>query len=259
MQQLAQHIGIAMSKELVIDYNTDRPGPRNMDRPGLPPSLTDRPPALTSKPLRTRMALADAPSQTLKEPTSDAPKTKKKKKRKVRHAPAAELVPVEAPKKTATAAELVPVEAPKKKTGKKRKHAHAPLASGVGGPDPVEAPEKKKGKKSGVGGPDATSMAASMFTKLMHRDAKKKSKGKNDTTGKKTKGKKTAKGKTETTGKAATKGNMALKRPAAAPKAPKIPVLGCSKCRYLKFGCTACRIRRDKIVKELGIVDPLFG
>jgi hypothetical protein len=90
--------------------------------------------------------------------------------------------------------------------------------------------------------------------KTTNRDAEKKTNERTVTTGTKT-----TKGKTETTGKAATKGNMALKRPAAAPKAPTIPVLGCSKCRYLKFGCTKCRIRRDMIIKELGIVDPLFG
>ena len=36
-----------------------------------------------------------------------------------------------------------------------------------------------------------------------------------------------------------------LKKPAASKKLAGIPPLGCSKCRYLKRGCTACKTRRD--------------
>jgi hypothetical protein len=55
--------------------------------------------------------------------------------------------------------------------------------------------------------------------------------------------------KAETTLKAATKGNMALAMPA------KIPPLGCSKCRYLEFGCGECIVRRDAVLRQLGIIN----
>ena len=69
--------------------------------------------------------------------------------------------------------------------------------------------------------------------------------------------------KTETTLKAATKFNMALEMPAKIPPLSltlrdtghfiKIPPLGCSKCRYLEFGCTECILRRDEVLSKVGI------
>ena len=69
--------------------------------------------------------------------------------------------------------------------------------------------------------------------------------------------------KTETTLKAATKVNMALEMPAKIPplcltlrdtgRFIKIPPLGCSKCRYLEFGCTECILRRDEVLSKVGI------
>jgi hypothetical protein len=255
IQQLADHMGFDKRDDLDIKYDMGSRAQRNADGGVLLPRYTYQPRELTRKPLQSNSAGAGAPSQ-MNEQTPDAPKRKKRNtKRKVRHALAAERVPAEAPKMTTIAPKLVtgeppekkkmkkrkrahapivngagrpdPVEPPEKKKMKKRKRAHAPIANGAGGPDPVEAPKKKKGKKSGVGGPNARSIATSMWTQLSDRDAEKQRiKRETAAIGKKTKGK----GKT-----------TALKRPAAAPKASKIRTLGCSKCRYLKNGCSACR------------------
>jgi hypothetical protein len=75
-----------------------------------------------------------------------------------------------------------------------------------------------------------------------NRDAEKKT---NERT--MTKGKTTTR-KTETTLKAATKGNYGVGD-------AKIPPLGCSKCRYLEVGCTECILRRDAVLRQLGVVN----
>ena len=159
-------------------------------------------------------------------------------------------------------------------------------------PPPFVAPKKSKRKKKKrtfveeekdarkdagleIVGPDATAMAQEMFDQLFVRDAAKTAKRKKEAElakreeaaareddsggkGKKVKRKKKNKG-------LVTKGDLIIKRPAAAPS-PKakatisgVPPLGCSKCRFLKYGCTDCRIRRDKQIAKMGIADPLLG
>jgi hypothetical protein len=228
MKQLAQHMGFEKRGGIEIKYGTGPRDQRNADGGDLP-GYTYQPRVLTRKPLQNGDAFAGDLSQMADGRASDAPKrTKRRKKRKVRHALAAERVLAEAPKITKIAPKQVTGEPTGKKKTKARKRARAPIANGVGGPDHVEAPKKKKTKKSGVGGTNARESAASMWMKLAARDAERQRiKRATDATAEKTNGKTTGK---KTNGK----------KPAAAPKASKIRTLGCSKCRYLTNGCSVC-------------------
>ena len=131
-----------------------------------------------------------------------------------------------------------------------------------------ETPEAKL-----LTGPDATALAADMYEKLFDRDSKRKRQRAEankvaevvpeaECGGKRTKTKKVKrKGKKGLV----TKGDLITKKPAISPSPKaratksKIPPLGCAKCRFLKYGCSACRLRRDKVIARMGIDDPIFG
>ena len=173
--------------------------------------------------------------------------------------------PLETPTKSSLLSLPPLLETPTKSKKKKKKRvlADATMIETIS-----ETPEAKL-----LTDPDATALAADMYEKLFDRDAKRKRQRAEakkvagvvpeaECGGKRTKTKKVKrKGKKGL----ATKGDLITKKPAKAPS-PKakatesgIPPLGCSKCRYLKYGCTDCRLRRDKQIAKMGIADPIFG
>ena len=105
---------------------------------------------------------------------------------------------------------------------------------------------------------DATDAAAAMFKALSDRNEAKKKEASDKKMEKEAEAAATkasatlvaaAKASTKTIGAAPKK--KVCKRPAGA---IEIPPLGCSKCRYLRYGCSTCRRRREALLLESGMV-----